>query len=77
MLLLYMSRVQRAVVLELRIITYSLQFSDAKTHVSNILISVLPTSSGTKKGNLPFQIKAIKEYRGTPSIPFVGEKSRW
>ena len=61
MLLLYMSRVQRAVVLELRIITYFLRFSDPKkNHVSSTLISVLPISSVTKKDNLPFRIKAIK-----------------
>ena len=69
MLLLYMSRVQRAVVVELRIITYFLRFSDPEqNHVSNLLISVQPISSVTKKGNLSLQIKASKEYRGTHRV---------
>ena len=49
MLLLYMSRVQRAVVLELRTIMY-LRFSDPiKITSQKILISVLPNSSVINK----------------------------
>ena len=53
MLLLYMSRVQRAVVLELRTIT-SYDFLIRKNHVSNIVISVLSISSAIRK-DLSFQ----------------------
>ena len=60
-LLLYMSRVQRAVVLELRTISYFLRFSDPKKNdVSNILISILPISSVIKK-DLSFQ----RQYKNT------------
>ena len=69
MLLLYMSRVQRAVVLELRTITYFFGFSDPKKNdVSNILISVPPISSAIKK-DLSFQrqSKNAEEHREYPS----------
>ena len=75
MLLLYMPRVQRAVLLELRNVLFT--FSDPKKkYVSNILILVLPTYQLSCHERLTIS-KAIKEYRGTQRIPFIGEKSTW
>ena len=81
MLLLYMSRVQRAVVLELRTITYFLGFFDPKkNYVSNILISVPPISSAIKK-DLSFQrqSKNAEVHREYPSSAKNrdGESSPW
>ena len=75
MLLLYMSRVQRAVVLELRTITYFLRFSDLKK-------KCLKYTDFSTTYQLSYQerviiLKAIKQHRGTQRIPFIGEKSRW
>ena len=47
-----------------------------KKYVSNILISVLPTYQLSCQEILIIY-KAIKEYRGTQRIPFIGKKSRW
>ena len=75
MLLLYMSRVQRAVVLELRTITYVLRFSDPKK-------SCLKYTDFSTTYQLSYQerliiSKTIKKYSGTQRILFIGEKSRW
>ena len=47
-----------------------------KKYVSNILISVLPIHQLSCQERLIIS-RAIKEYRGSQRIPFIGEKSRW
>ena len=76
MLLLYMSRVQLAVVLELRIVTYFLRFSDPNKSCLKYM-NFSPTYLLSNQERL-FISKAIKERSGICStcIPFVGDDER-